>query len=258
MLTESPTESSNYFFLMLTLPSDGLNILTAELNRIIINKFSQLQDKCKRQLLWIVKQLIKNSVPRTDELCWYLLRCIIQGDLSDDNRYLTQYLLDIFSRHPDWLHHHPVLLRGVVFTYLRILEDYSSFHYKDIRNQIAKFLNVIIRAKFSDLIELGRELVRVMILVARVVQIEALWQDILYQPASLCENFRGINQLLEIETPSFYLLLRISHDMESKLKFLLSNVPFNIKERYLNWFTRLYLKRKENYSITTDLIRLVV
>ena len=257
MLTESSTQGNNYFFLLLTVTSHGMDIFTHEINRIIVEKFSKLSDRCKRQLLWIIKQLIKNNVPRTDELCWNLLRCITQGDLSDDNRYLTQYLLDIFTSHCDWVYQHPTLLRGVVFTYLRILEDYSLFHYKDIRTKIAKYLNVTIRARFADLIELGREFVRVLVLVAKVWEIEALWQDILHRPTSLSQDFTGIKQLLELETPEFYLSLRISIDLESKLKFLLSHVPFSIKERFLKWFTRLYLNRKENHSILTDLIRFV-
>lgn len=67
--------------------------------------------------------------------------------------------------------------------------------------------------------------------VARIPEFEQLWKDILTNPKTLCPNFTGVWQLLQIRTSRRFLQSRLTPEIERKLHFLTSSVKFGNHKR---------------------------
>jgi integrator complex subunit 3 len=105
--------------------------------------------------------------------------------------------MDIFIKYRPWVDKFPVLIATIVYTYLRVLEDYVGDHFLAIRNKVADFVVGLFRERFSEVLMVGRDLLRVLMYVARIPQIELLWKDMLYRPRVLSPTFKGIIQLMQ-------------------------------------------------------------
>jgi integrator complex subunit 3 len=110
----------------------------------------------------------------------------------------------------------------VVYTYLRVIEDH--YHVPQLREKEVRFVVSIMRDRFSDVIVIGRDLVRVLQQVAKIPQFAALWTDIQMSPKNLSPTFAGITQLMRTRTSRRFLQSRITPEMEKKLVFLTSQV----------------------------------
>lgn len=108
-------------------------------------RYLRFNDIVRSQLLWLLREMIKNAVTNVDNLCWHLLRHAAGGDISPRNITLIESLLDVFIEYRSWLDKFPVLLASVVYTYLRLIEDHNSPYLANLRQKEVTFLISIIR-----------------------------------------------------------------------------------------------------------------
>ena len=78
---------------------------------------------------------------------------------------------------------------------------------------------------------IGRDLLRLLQSVSSIPEFYKLWGDILRDPTSLEPSFTGVYQLLCISTDKHFVSLRITPDMDSKLRFLADKVRFGHQKR---------------------------
>ncbi|XP_031338335.1 integrator complex subunit 3 homolog isoform X1 [Photinus pyralis] len=237
---------------------DGLGLVLTHLSQLVLDRYLRFNDVAKSQLLWLVRELIKNSVSNVDNLCWNLMRHAAGGDVSPKNIALIDSLLDVYIEYKSWLDKFPVLLASVVYTYLRLLEDHNGTFLANLRQKEVNFLIGILREKFFECMVIGRDLVRLLQNVARIPEFEQLWKDMLLSPKTLCPSFNGILQLLQTRTSRRFLQSRLTPEMERKLVFLTSQVRFGNHKRYQEWFQRQYLSTPESQSLRCDMIRFIV
>jgi len=257
ILTEPESAQRHYRHLSLV-SRDGLHCVINELTRLVLDKYLKLKDEVRRQLLWFIREMIKNQVQNIDGLCWTLMRQIAGGDLSQKNLWLADTLMDIYTENRAWLEKFQFLLHSVVYTYLRIIEDHAHANLTLLRSKEVNFVVSLIRDRFSEVINIGRDLVRLLQNIARVPEIEQLWNDILYNPTSLAPTFTGITQIMNTRTSRRFLQSRITPDMEKKLVYLTSQVRFGSHKRYQDWFQKSYLGTMESQTLRCDLIRFIV
>lgn len=105
----------------------------------------RFNDVVKSQLLWLLREMIKNAVTNVDNLCWNLMRHAAGGDVSPKNITLIESLLDVYIEYRSWLDKFPVLMASVVYTYLRLIEDHNSPYLANLRQKETSFLISIIR-----------------------------------------------------------------------------------------------------------------
>lgn len=96
---------------------------------------------------------------------WNMLRQASGGDISQKNLALIEGLLDILIEHRPWLEKQTMLFRAVVYTYVRLLEDHRSPMLVVLRNKEIKFIISLIRENFNDVLPLGRDFVRYVVMV---------------------------------------------------------------------------------------------
>lgn len=142
------------------LTRDGLNFVTTSLSMLVAEKYLKFTDIAKRQLLWLLRELVKNQVLNVDNIVWNVLRQASGGDVSQKNLTLIDGLLDILIDHRAWLEKFQFLIGAVVYTYVRLIEDHNSPSHITLRNKEVKFIVSIIRERFIDVIPLGRDFVR--------------------------------------------------------------------------------------------------
>ncbi|GLH05303.1 Integrator complex subunit 3 homolog [Gryllus bimaculatus] len=257
ILTEPENATRSYRDLML-ITRDGLAIVLSHLSQLLMDRYVRLKDVVRSQVLWLVREMIRNAVANVDNLCWILMRHAVGGDVSSKNINLIEALLDIYQDNRTWLDKFPVLIASVVYTFLRLIEDHSSPALNALRQKEVTFVVTLLRERFADCLVIGRDLVRLLQNVARIPEIELLWKDILSNPKGLCSTFTGILQLMQTRTSRRFLQSRLTPDMERKLVFLTSQVRFGYHKRYQEWFQRQYLATPESQTLRCDLIRFIV
>lgn len=257
ILTDVTMASKAYRDLTL-LTRDGLMFAINSLSELVAVKYQRLSEIAKKQLMWIIRELIRNQVPNVDNLVWNMLRQASGGDTSLRNLMLIEGMLDIFIEHRTWLEKNPLMVGTVCYTYVRLIEDHSSVTLKTLRDKEVKFIISLIRERFVDVMPLGRDFVRLLQNVARIPEFEALWKDILQNPRSLHPSFTEMWQLLQTRTSRRFLQCRLTPDMERKLLFLTSQVKFGNHKRYQDWFQDRYLNTPESHSLRSDFIRFII
>lgn len=71
-------------------------LLISQVKRLILDKYPKIQDPSRRQLLWLVQELVRLKVADdVDSLCAALMRQIIGGDLSPKNIGLASSILKL-------------------------------------------------------------------------------------------------------------------------------------------------------------------
>lgn len=257
ILTEPHNATKCYRDLTLV-TRDGLTCVLNNLSTLILERYLKFHDTTRNQLLWLIKEMIRNAVTGVDSVCWNLMRYASGGDITPKNIILVESLLDIYIENRAWLDKFPVLICMVVYTYLRLIEDHNIPQLMSLRQKEVNFVITLIRERFSDVLTLGRDLVRLLQNVARIPEFNQLWQDILINPKSLCPTFTNVLQLLQTRTSRRYLQSRLTPDMERKLVFLTSQVRFGHHKKYQEWFQRQYLATPESQSLRSDMIRFIV
>lgn len=257
ILTDSNAAAKAYTDLTL-LTHDGLAFVTNNLAMLVAEKYQRLNDTPRKQLLWFLKELIKNQVLNVDNLVWNILRQASGGDISLKNVALVDGLLDIFIDYRSWLEKDQFLVGTVVYTFLRLLEDHYGPQFNNLHSKEVAFVISLIRDRFADIMPLGREFVRLLQNVSRIPEFEALWKDILHNPKQLCPSFNGVMQLMQTKTSRRFLRCRLTPDVERKLHFLISNVKFGNQKRYQDWFQEKYFTTPESQSLRSDLIRFII
>lgn len=98
-MQDNTSHKSSFFqhYHDLTLVSrDSLKVVTETLiHQIIGERFSRLSESTRRQLLWLVRELVKTGINNVEGVVWCLLRQIAGGDVSPKNVWLAESLVDI-------------------------------------------------------------------------------------------------------------------------------------------------------------------
>jgi integrator complex subunit 3 len=212
----------------LTLVSrDGMTFAINHLSMLVLDKYTRMLPNAKQQLLWLTREMIKGSLQGMENICWNLMRQIAGGDVSRPNLWLADQLLDILIENRAWLERFPFLLASVVYTYLRVMEDHAQYAEK-LKEKEVPFIVSLIRERFTDVIVIGRDFMRVLQHVAKIPEIEQLWNDILNNPKCLSPTYTGITQIMQTRTSRRFLQSRVTPEMEKKLVFLTSHVSWRL------------------------------
>nr|XP_039258318.1 integrator complex subunit 3-like [Styela clava] len=236
---------------------DSLNVVLSRLSLLILEKFIKIEDVARAQILWFMNELIKINIHGTDGLFISLMKQIIGGDTTPKNVWLAENIVDILSINRAWMDKSPVLIQTTVFTYLRVIQDHFHPSFAAVRQKEVTVCVTTLREHFNECRAIGRDLVRLLMGVARIPEFERLWSDLIHKPQSLAPNFTGLPSLVQTRTSRKFLVSRLTSDMESKVAFLLLKVRFGQQKRYQDWFQRQYLSTPESQLLRGDLIRYI-
>lgn len=243
--------------------TDGYGFFTCMLVKIVDELYAKLLDSVKIQVLWVTKEMLSVLAIGFDELLVALLRQIVGGDFSEGNLWLCLEMVTLFLANWDCLlEEEPLVLSKGLYVFLRLLAD----HYRAASNPMidalkrmeVEFCVRLLRERFSLCLKIGRDLIRLLQDLVRIPEFKAIWKDLVLNPRLFgVDGFKDISQIYHTRTPSSYFLLRITPEMETKLRFLLTHVKFGSQKRHQDWFAKKFLGVPERETILTDIVRFV-
>ncbi|KAK4279217.1 hypothetical protein QN277_016951 [Acacia crassicarpa] len=241
--------------------SDGYAFFVNLLVKIVHQLYPKLVVLVKNQLIWVTKEMVHVLGVGFDGLLVSLLRQIIEGDFSDGNLWLCFELANFFLDKWNYiLEEEPLVLSSALYVYLRLLAD----HCRSPNNEklgTLKRLEIdlcvkIVREEFHLCLKIGRDVVWLLQNLFHVPEFRAIWKDLVMNPSQFkTPEFTDISQFYCIRTSSRYFLLRITPEMESYLRFLLTRVKLGQQKRHQMWFTRKFLSEPSRETVIVDLVR---
>uniref|UniRef100_A0A8D2QUU2 Integrator complex subunit 3 n=1 Tax=Zosterops lateralis melanops TaxID=1220523 RepID=A0A8D2QUU2_ZOSLA len=258
LVLTDPAQAQKCYRDLALVSRDGMNIVLNKINHILMEKYLKLQDTCRTQLVWLLRELVKSGVLGADGVCMTFMKQIAGGDVTAKNIWLAENVLEILTEQREWVLKSSLLVAMAVYTYLRLIVDHhGTAALQALRQKEVEFCVSLLRERFMDCFMIGRDLVRLLQNVARIPEFEQLWKDILHNPQVLSSQFTGVLQLLQSRTSRKFLACRLTPDMETKLLFMTSRVRFGQQKRYQDWFQRQYLSTPDSQSLRCDLIRYI-
>ncbi|XP_077218042.1 embryo defective 2739 [Tasmannia lanceolata] len=261
LLTSPTSHNKTHFTHLNAIVTDGFEFFTNLLQTLITESYPKLLPHAKSQLLWISSKLIDVSAEGVENIFLCLLRQIVGGDFSEGNLFLSMELVRVLWDKWDWVLSKPLLLTSAVFTYLRLLADHyrlPSPKFDQLKRVEIDFCVRVLRECFSFCLRIGRDLVRLLQDLVHIPEIRAIWKDLLSNPSEFrVPEFLDISQLYHSRTSSRYFLLRVTPEMETNLRFLLTHVKWGNQKRYQVWFSKKFLFTPEKETIICDLVRFI-
>ncbi|KAJ2399839.1 Integrator complex subunit 3 [Coemansia sp. RSA 2559] len=224
------------------------------------HRFPRIRAEVRTQLLWIMEEMVRMNVPGVELVAMALTRQMRGGDVSGPNLRLCRQMLDFLQSNYEWLTRHPMLVSLAAYAYGRVILDHSGrlAEQQQLRDRESAFVVRLVRERFIECAAIGRDLVRMLQDVAKIPVFRALWRDMLASPRAVSAHFSGIEQLLRTPTPRIFLANRLTFEMESRLLYILENLPAAAYSRNLMWFVHRYLSAPEAESLYSDVIRYIV
>nr|GMD28915.1 integrator complex subunit 3 isoform X1 [Ipomoea batatas] len=243
--------------------NDGYCYFTSMITRIVDELYGKFIDSAKIQLIWLTNEMINVLAVGFDRLLVALLRQIVGGDFSEGNLWLCSEMVSVFLN--KWeciLEEEPLILTYGLYVFLRVLADHSRLC-SDPRLDVLKRLEIefcvrVLREQFGLCLKIGRDLIRLLQDLVHIPEFKSIWKDLLLNPRQFkVDGFEGVLQIYCLRTPSLYFLLRITPEMERKLRYLVMNVKFGNQRRYQVWFARKFLFLSERETLLVDVVRYI-
>ncbi|KAK9062713.1 hypothetical protein SSX86_019902 [Deinandra increscens subsp. villosa] len=240
---------------------DGYGFFTTLLCRLVDELYSKLVENVKVQLVYVTSEMIDASAIGIDNLLVALLRQIRGGDFSEANLWLCSEMVNLFrGKWECLLEEHPLVLSSALYVFLRVLSDHCKVSLnsklKILKQKEIEFCIRVFREQFHLCLKIGRDVTRLLQDLVHVPEFRDIWKDLLLLPASFkTPGFSDISQLYQSRTCSRYFLLRITPEMESHLRFLLTQVKLGSQTRYQIWFGRKFLNVPEKETVVIDIVR---
>ncbi|VDO07845.1 unnamed protein product [Rodentolepis nana] len=234
---------------------DNLIYILSEITRLIAEVWPKFQPEVQKNALNVVDELFATRGANIDLLMMHLLRRINSGDLSQQNLWLAQSVLDLCIKYRESLvtDRKQNLLQYAIFHFLRIIPDHHSdtnpyitqlppptrqLIMQNLFQRESKFVVDLIRSNYDQCC-FGREFIRMLYIVSGLPPFQKLWNDMFNDLSALNTNKSVSEILLNATNPSMNNFL-ISFEMEKYIHFMLQCVhvaPHFPTRRYQEMFT---------------------
>lgn len=244
------------------LVTDGYAIFLDLLLKTVHHLYPKLLGSVKNQLLWVTDEMVRVSAIGYDALLVSLLRQIVGGDFSDGNLWLCMKLVTLFlDKWQCLLAEAPHVLCSALYVFLRVLADHCRISGEKLESLSRLEIHLcvkIVREEFHLCLKIGRDFIRLLQDLVHVPEFKAIWKDLVLNPSRFNTlGFVGVSQIYCTRTSSRYALLRITPEMETQLRFLLTHVKFGHQKRHQMWFARKFLGEPDKETAIVDIVRFI-
>ncbi|KAF9971508.1 Integrator complex subunit 3 [Actinomortierella ambigua] len=237
---------------------DGLTFIVRQLRYFChLPTFYKIRTPVREQIIWLVGQLAEARVQGAEVLFTSLLRQIRGGDISPPNIQLADSVLRLLEEQIQFVYSFPHLIAHSCYTYLRLMLDHGHARFTGLRQREATYCGRLLRERFRECCEVGRDLIRAMQDVARIKEIEDIWADLLHSPERLNPQLESIQQIMATPSNPFYLTGRLTPDMEQRLLHILKHLNHGQHYWNLNKFIERFLSAPETDALYCDVIRYI-
>ncbi|CAH8592669.1 unnamed protein product [Schistosoma rodhaini] len=247
------------------------------MTRLVAETWPKMTQSVRCNLLSLLGEFISTKTASVEVLMLHVYRRMTTGDISPQNLWLIDSMVDLLEKNKDWLaslERQPFLLPLTVYTLLRLIPDHHlspqqaplvtsnpSVHLSKLRQKELALVEELVRKNFDRCAQIGRDFIRLLHGVARLEPMKRLWDDILQNISSLSSHFSSLTEILEITTPQCFTQTLIPHEMEQWVRWMMKNVhcvPRVPVHRYQDFFQRKFFSTPESQSLRVCLLRYVV
>eukprot|EP00002_Diphylleia_rotans_P020209 TRINITY_DN3922_c0_g1_i3.p1 TRINITY_DN3922_c0_g1~~TRINITY_DN3922_c0_g1_i3.p1 ORF type:complete len:1096 (-),score=191.72 TRINITY_DN3922_c0_g1_i3:731-4018(-) len=246
-----PNVSEKFFRLLCSISRDGYITAIALIRELVEKKYPKLTETGRTQVFWIIKQFVSSKIHGMDIVCIQLYRNLLGGDVSQENIWLAKQMVSMLLENVDWLLQYTFLFQTAFYNTLRLLLDHGLTQFEALRNQEAELCQLIWQNKMDECLLLGKDLMRVFYEARKVPQIGEIWSRFCNENASM------LSKALATRTPKEFLTNRVSIDLATQIKFILTEVKLGSQERYLQWFNQRHLDLPTSLTLLPDIIRFI-
>ncbi|KHN00940.1 Integrator complex subunit 3 [Glycine soja] len=253
--------------------TDGYATFVNLLLDAVLQLYPKLLHSVKTQLLWLTEEMVHVLAIGYDAVLVSLLRQIAAADCTEGNLNLCSELVTLFLKQFDrLLEDAPHVLSSALYAFLRVLSDqfrvcvekFETLKRLDIekletlkRREIHLCVKIV-REEFHLCLKIGRDFIRLLQDLAHVPEFKALLQDIVFNPSVFnVVGFKDVSQIYCTRTSSRYSLLRISPEMETQLRFLLTDIKLGHHRRHQLWFANKFLNERDKEFLIVDIVRFI-
>lgn len=258
-----PHLAKTHFKHLHAIVSDGYGLFVSSVVQVVNELYVNLVEPVKFQLISVAIEMIDVQAVGVHGLLVCLLRQIVGGDFSDGNLWLCFELVSIFlSKWNYLLEVEPMILTSGLYSFLRLLADHcrlsSNPKLEALKDLEIEFCVRLLREQFSLCLKIGRDLVRLLQDLVHLPEFRAIWKGlVLNQGEFKTPALFDISQLYYTATPGWYALLRITPEMETQLRFLLSYVKLGSQKLYQVWFAKKFLSEPHRETLIIDIVRFI-
>ncbi|KAK2359087.1 integrator complex subunit [Trifolium repens] len=242
--------------------TDGYATFLNLLLKIVHHLYPKLLGSVKNQLLWVTNEMGRVSGIGYDALLISLMRQIVGGDFSDDNLWLcTKLVTLLLDKWDSLLEEASHVLCSGLYVFLRVLADHCRLNgekFESLKHLEVNFCVKIVREEFHLCLKIGRDFIRLLQDLVHVPEFKSIWKDLMFNPSRFNTlGFSSVSQIYCARTSSRYALLRITPEMETQLRFLLTHVKLGHQKRHLMWFARKFLGELDMETVIVDIVRFI-
>ncbi|KHN82548.1 Integrator complex subunit 3 [Toxocara canis] len=132
--------------------------------------------------------------------------------------------------------------RGLIRCSTVILFDVCRFIYELTMNSqneslcshMIKLCEWLLKERFMDCAQLGRDLVLLLIHLSKLPQFAAVWKQLLHAPAKLASSFGGVEELMSRPCPLNFPIYHVSVTIQRKMEFIFKLRP-GAHEKHIEW-----------------------
>ncbi|XP_026580556.1 integrator complex subunit 3-like [Pseudonaja textilis] len=97
MILTEPAQAQKCYRDLALVSRDGLSTILTKMNQILMEKYLKLQDTCRTQLVWLLREMVRNGIIGIDGNCMTFMKQIAGGDVTSKNIWLAENILDILT-----------------------------------------------------------------------------------------------------------------------------------------------------------------
>ncbi|CAH8592637.1 unnamed protein product [Schistosoma rodhaini] len=239
---------------------DNLTYVLSEMTRLVAETWPKMTQSVRCNLLSLLGEFISTKTASVEVLMLHVYRRMTTGDISPQNLWLIDSMVDLLEKNKDWLaslERQPFLLPLTA----PLVTSNPSVHLSKLRQKELALVEELVRKNFDRCAQIGRDFIRLLHGVARLEPMKRLWDDILQNISSLSSHFSSLTEILEITTPQCFTQTLIPHEMEQWVRWMMKNVhcvPRVPVHRYQDFFQRKFFSTPESQSLRVCLLRYVV
>ncbi|KAI9016005.1 protein-domain-containing protein [Hyaloraphidium curvatum] len=226
-------------------------------------RFDKVHVDVRLKTLAVLRSIVGQGIAGADALVVLAIRQVPAGDPTESSEIYAaatiDFLRDVFAL-ADVTPYHVTVVPVAFYAVASMAKDHVKK--EGLLRREVDLLNFFLQRHFQFVRRLGRELPRLVRDLQGVSIPEAadMWRR-LASPEDPSSPSTGLAELLRLRTYREVYLSRISPDLESKIRFLLTQANIRLAEpkRYnILWLQRKFFPSAEHRNVVVDIVRYVV
>lgn len=257
-LLTDPPNAQKYFNWLSMIANDGWFCALCNVNMILFEIYPRMKFEVREQCWFFFREAIKFNVPKIDNVLINLIRNANDGSDLKEICALLNAVTNLLNSNYSWLEGlkpRASLIPVTLQTLSRFICDLSTYPQCDaLRTQMITLCSWLLRERFTDCMQLGRDLVLVLLRVAKVPQFNAIWKQLLTEPNKLSPNCSGVEDLMSRPCANFQ-IYRVTVAMQRKMEFIMNKLKPGAYEKHIEWFRLKHLSNAEAGNLRAEAVR---